>query len=39
MEQQPHRACEQTKSKQKQNQVATARSIVQFSPQIMQWYH
>ena len=38
MKQQPDRPCEQKKSKQKQNQFTT-RSIVRFSPQIMQLYH
>ena len=38
MEQQPHRACDRTKSKQKKNQVMS-HSIVRFSPQIMQWYY
>ena len=38
MEQQPHRACEWTKSKQKQSHATfklTLRSIVRFSPQTM----
>ena len=44
MEQQLHRACERTKSKQKQNQVPLypkliTRSIARFSPQIIQWSH
>ena len=42
MEQQPHRACEWKKSKQKQNHVTFklgTRFIVWFSPQTMQWYH
>ena len=44
IEQQPHRACEGTKSKQKTkpSHVAfklTTRSIVRFLTQKMQWYH
>ena len=41
-EKQPHRAYEQRKSKQKQNQVTfklAMRSIVRFIPQTIQWYH
>ena len=43
MEQQAHRACERTKSKQKQSQSRhvslTARSIIRISPQILQYYN
>ena len=44
MEKQPHRTCEQTKTKQKTktSQVRftlTTRSIVQLRSQTMQWYH
>ena len=42
MKQQPHRACEWTKSKQKQSHITfklTTRSIVWCSPQTMQWCH
>ena len=41
-EKQLHRAYEQRKSKQKQNQVTfklAMRSIVRFIPQTIQWYH
>ena len=37
MEEQPHRACEQTKSKQSHVTLKlTTRSVVRFSPQTMQ---
>ena len=36
MKQQPHRACEQTESKQKQNQV-TSHSVKQYSGTIKGW--
>ena len=44
MEQQPHRACEKKQiiTKTKPIHVTfklTTHSIVQFSPQTMQWYH
>ena len=40
MEQQPQRACEQTKSKPKHvTYKLTTRSVVRSSAQTMQWYH
>ena len=39
MEQQPYRVCKPTKLKQKQVTLKlTTRSIVQLSPQTMQWH-